>query len=177
MTGRAATHLAMVCALMGASCQAPESRAGALPPGPHVVDVEMSEYRFDYDSAVPAGRSLFRVRNTGTVPHSLSVLPLTDDVPPIEQQLRGSRRLGIVPFAGVGALDPGESTTFAVDLAQGVRYAFVCFMADPKGQPHALLGMASEVRTAGGRRANAGPSSTAPSAPLDPSPVTGAPPP
>lgn len=113
----------------------------------------MTEYRFDYDSTVPAGRVIFKVRNTGRVAHSLSLLPLTDDIPPIDEQLRGSRRLGISPFAGVAARRPGASATFAVDLVPGARYAVVCFLADSDRTLHALRGMASEFRATPARRA------------------------
>lgn len=151
MRTRLARRLATVAtaglALVAPGCQSRASEVTALPPGPHVVEVQMTEYSFRYPPAVPAGRVLFRVRNAGREAHSLSLLPLTDDVPPIDQQLRGSRRLGIVPFAGVGTRRPGDRTTFAADLAPGLRYAIVCFLVGDDGQPHALRGMASEFRT------------------------------
>lgn len=166
-------RLAFACALVIAtSCRPSERESAALPPEPQVVDIEMAEYRFSYDPPVVPGRVLFRVRNTGRVAHSLSVLPLSEDVAPIDQQLRGSRRLGIVPFAGVGTRKPGESTTFAVDLAPGLRYALICFRQDPKGRSHALLGMNSEFRTGSGRGASTirGSSSTSSGPPPSSSP-------
>lgn len=139
--------VALAGALLLASCQssAPDPVA-ALPPGPQQVEVEMSEYSFSYNTGITSGRVLFRVRNTGSVVHSLQMLPLSEDIPPIDQQVRGDQRLAVRPFAGVDALDPGTSTTFAVDLAPGVRYALLCFRADGDGTSHLLRGMTSEFR-------------------------------
>lgn len=106
----------------------------------------MTEYSFNYDPAIGAGRVLFRVRNTGSVVHSLRMLPLTDDIPPIDRQIRGSRRLAVRPFAGFAALGPGAQTTFAVDLAPDTRYALLCFRTEGEGTAHLLRGMASEFR-------------------------------
>lgn len=107
----------------------------------------MVDYRFEYDPLPASGRVLFRVTNSGNVNHSLSLLPLTDDIPPIDQQLRGTERRAIVPLAAIKARPPGAATTFAVDLVPGVRYAMVCFVEDGQGY-HALRGMTSEFRTA-----------------------------
>lgn len=153
--------VALASALLLASCQAaPERQAVPLPAGPEVLNVEMTEYRFDYDGAVTAGRVLLRVRNTGRVPHSLTMFPLDEDLPPIDEQMRGSERRSITPFAGIRAQQPGASTTFAVDLAPGVRYALVCFLPDAEGKAHALRGMNSEFRATGTRTGERAPAST-----------------
>lgn len=114
----------------------------------------MEEYRFKYDKNIPAGRVVFEVVNTGRVSHRLSLLPLADDLPPIDVQLRGAERRVIEPFAGVNALRPRTRGAFAVDLLPGVRYAMVCFLVDESDrQSHALKGMTSEFRTSGTRAA------------------------
>lgn len=166
MTPRAAVGVALACTLVLNSCQmSPDQRAGQperLPAGPQVVEVDLAEYRFEYDPAIAAGRVLFRVTNTGSVAHSLTVLPLGEDIPPIDQQLRGGERRAITPFAGVGARRPGTSTTFAVNLEPGARYAFVCFLVDAQGKAHSLRGMSSEFRTAGTAPAAPAPTTSSP---------------
>lgn len=108
----------------------------------------MREFAFDYSPRrVPAGRLVVRVRNVGRLVHRLSMLPLSEDVPPIEVQLRGSERRAIAPFAGIYDRAPGQEGTFAVDLVAGQRYAFICFVIDEKGS-HAQKGMSSEFRAA-----------------------------
>lgn len=146
-----ASLVALICALALAACQAAQPQPSALPAGPQVVEIEMRDYSFHYDPTIASGRILFRVVNSGSVPHNLSLLPLSEDIPPIDEQLRGSVRRAISPFASVKTRAPGATTTFAVDLAPGVRYAFVCFVDGPDGVPHALLGMSSEFRTTASR--------------------------
>lgn len=145
---RSTLPAALAGALLLASCQTSDRDPVPLPPGPQQVEVELTEYSFSYNPVITSGRVLFRVRNTGTVVHSLQMLPLSEDIPPIDQQVRGSQRLAVRPFAGVDALDPATSTTFSVDLAPGVRYALLCFQADKDGTSHLLRGMTSEFRTA-----------------------------
>lgn len=147
MNHRAPSLLALACALALTACAVPQQRFAPLPAGPEVVDVRLDDYRFDYDSDIPSGRVLFRVRNTGSVPHSLYLLPLTEDMPPIDKQLRGSQRRAIIPLATIRPRPPGARTTFAVDLAPGIRHALVCFVDDDQGATHALRGMSSEFRT------------------------------
>lgn len=134
----------------GASCT-PASDERPLPGRPPVIDVTMDEYTFKYPPRVPAGRVIFRVRNSGRLPHRLSVLPLPEDLPPIDEQLHGPNRLTVTPFAGIPTRKPGIPGTFAVDFVAGRRYAFICFVRDPDGQSHALKGMNSEFRPVGPR--------------------------
>jgi hypothetical protein len=129
------------------SCQ-----SSALPPPPQgspVVVVNMEDYRYEHEPSIPAGRVVFRFVNTGVYTHRPSLLPLDEDVPPIDEQLQSSERRIVLPFAGVPDRQPGESGTFAVDLEPGRRYALICFFRDPDGVTHARKGMTSEFRAGG----------------------------
>lgn len=152
-----------------AACESPSPGKTTLPAGPQVVDVGMTEYKFVYDRRIAAGRVLLRVRNRGDVAHNMSVTPLPDDVPPIDEQLRGIQRRAIIPLARVTRRGPGTSTTIALDLEPGVRYAFICFVQDAEGRPHYLRGMSSEFRTPGaparGRSSPASPTSSTTTSP------------
>ncbi len=108
----------------------------------------MEEYRFEHPSNVPAGRVVFRVNNTGEVNHRLTLLPLANDVAPIDEQLRDDIPQAVPPLAGVPEIAPGDSGTFAVELEADKRYAIVCFIEDDDGS-HALKGESSEFRTSG----------------------------
>jgi hypothetical protein len=127
---------------------------GGGPPVPRipqaVVDLTITEYHFGYRQPVPAGRVVFRVVNAGRQVHRVAMLELPRDFPPLEQQLRGTTRRSVVPFAGIGGLEPGASNTFAVDLAAGRRYAFIDTGPGPGGESSALLGLASEFSAGGG---------------------------
>lgn len=161
VTRLAAAAMALV---LGAACQVAPSAGRALPPGPQIVEVTMREYRFDYVPPAGSGPTLFRVTNSGTVSHELEMLPLADDVPPIDVQLKGTQRRVVTPFAGVESRQPGRAGAFAVNLTPGVRYALICFLADPDGTSHAREGMTSEFRTTGGEPAK-GPGAGQPAPP------------
>jgi len=140
---------AVVVTVLGA-CQPSVSRPPApLPPAPAVVEVTMREFRFDHQRDVPAGRVVFQLRNDGRLEHELTLLPLAEDVPPISEQVSGSQRRQLAPFAGVYPRQPGTTDTFAVDLVAGRRYALLCYLRDSDGTSHARKGMASEFRAGG----------------------------
>lgn len=151
---RWALHCAVLGSVAVASCQAGTSEsttarsptAPPLPTASPVVMVTMREYRFDYDPAVAGGRVVFRFVNKGQVPHRPALVPLTEDIPPIAKQLRGSKRRAVKTFAGITDRRPGATGTFAVDLVAGRRYALICYARDPDGSSHAQKGMASEFR-------------------------------
>ncbi len=138
---------ALAMAVLASSCQT--SAAEVLPPSTPVVEVAMREYRFDYDTAIPSGRVVFRAVNTGSLLHRVVVFPMPDDLPPIDELLRGSGQRIMVPLAGIPPQVPGASGTFALDLTPG-RYAMICTMVSRAGnETHAVKGMASEFRVQG----------------------------
>lgn len=148
-SGTAAVAVAAAMALAGTACSGALEREQPLFQGAPTVVVGMDEYRFDYDADIPAGRVVFKVVNTGETVHRLTMVPLEEDIPPIDQQLRGTDRRFLARFAGIPNRAPGDSGTFAVDLVPGVRYAMICFVTDADGQTHAVKGMSSEFRAGG----------------------------
>ena len=143
---RWATIAVLVPVLFGSACAiGAKSSAGALPPSPPTVRVGMAEYSFEFDHDIPAGRVVFDVVNNGTIDHSMTVLKLPEDLPPLLDQLRGDERRGLSALARVPALAPGQHSTFAVDLTPG-RYGMICFVTDPDGMSHAVKGQATEFR-------------------------------
>ena len=118
------------------------------------MKVTLTEYRITYSPPVAAGRVVFRFTNKGKLVHQPDLLPLGEEVPPIDEQLRGDERVAVAPFAGIPPRNPGETGSFAVDLVPGQRYAFVCFARDPNGASHALKGMTAEFRAGGAGKHN-----------------------
>lgn len=146
---RARTRAGLGVFVLGilSACQVPAQSAPFVArEGPPVVVVTMVEYRFEHLERIPAGRVVFEVRNGGQERHKLAMLPLSEDLPPLDAQLRGTERRFIPPFAGVPPREPDKTGTFAVDLIAGRRYGFVCFLTDPAGEVHARKGMSSEFR-------------------------------
>jgi hypothetical protein len=105
----------------------------------------MTDYRFEHQAEVPPGRTVFRVVNAGAEPHSLVLVSLAEDVPPIDEQLRSPNRRGASTFAHVPERPSGSRDIFAVDLEPG-RYAFICFVTASDGVSHSVKGMSSEFR-------------------------------
>ncbi len=144
---QAAAAVVFVLPLSTAGCSSvPHTTNVGLPPGPEVVNVTMREFAFDLDRPVPTGRVVFRVANHGRVAHSLTVIPIPDDLPPLDAQLHGDSRQVTSPFAGIPSQGPGASDSFAVDIQPHQRYGFICLLRDPDGSSHALKGMNLEFK-------------------------------
>jgi hypothetical protein len=120
---------------------------GAFPRPVPTVDVTLREYGFDYESDLDSGRTVFRVRNAGTVQHQLVLIYLPPEIPALDAQLRSSERQVVPTVVSLHPREPGRTGTFAVDLDPG-RYGFVCFVEDPDGVQHVHKGMRSEFRIA-----------------------------
>ena len=152
---RGPSLLVAVVAATTAGCASDHSpEQVARPPAPEpvpVIRITMVDHGFELDAPVPAGRVVFRIENAGQSPHNLVMIPLGEDVPPIDVQLRGSERRLVEPFAGVYERASGDSGTFAVDLLAERRYALICTLSADDGQPHWMHGMATEFRTATAR--------------------------
>jgi hypothetical protein len=118
-----------------------------LPPSPQQLDVVMTEYAFQHLAELPPGRTVFQVRNAGSLPHSLVLVELPEDFPPLAEQLVSDVRRAVPTLAQVPERPPGSRDTFAVDLEPG-RYGLICFVMDPDGVLHARKGMSSELRVA-----------------------------
>ncbi len=135
------TGAVLATGLMWTSCA--WSPGPPLPPSATTVTVQMREYAFVYEPPNAPGRVVFEVHNEGRLPHDLVLVPLPADLPPIDEQLRGTTRRDVSLLANIPARPPGSRTVFAVDLEPG-RYGLVCFVLDPDGQQHAQKGMSSE---------------------------------
>lgn len=109
----------------------------------------MVEHRFEFDTPIPAGRVVFQILNAGQSVHNLVMIALPEDLPSIDEQLRGSQRRLVEPYAGIYDRPPGDTGTFAVDLVAGQRYALICTLVAQDGESHYLKGMATEFRAAG----------------------------
>ncbi|MGH9226935.1 MAG: hypothetical protein ACRD2W_24845 [Acidimicrobiales bacterium] len=132
--------------VLAASCTfAGGSNGRALPPLPTVMDVTMSEYRYDHPPQAVAGRIVFRVHNAGKEEHELILVAIPEEVTSLEEQLRSESRVGVETIVTLRRRAPASSGTFAADLGPG-RYGFICFIVGADDVSHALKGMSSEFR-------------------------------
>lgn len=114
--------------------------------GPSVVPVTLSEYRFGIGGSIPAGRVVFTFSNSGREIHHPSLVPLDENIPPIDVQIKGTERRTVDPLASLNDRAPGATGTFAVDLKPGQRYAFICYATASDGIVHGAKGMTFEFR-------------------------------
>lgn len=129
--------------LLAAGCT--PSAGPQLPPSPAMVTVRMSEYQFDWDGDIPAGRVLFTARNDGSEGHDLVLIRLPEDLPgTLDEQLRSDTRRPADTIRLLPGFEPGDQTVFAADLTSG-RYGLVCFRPTSDGSTHALKGMNAEI--------------------------------
>jgi hypothetical protein len=92
---------------------------------PHVVHVQLSEYRVEVPDSVKQGETVLVVTNMGSVPHSLRV--------------RGHRGL-----VSTRVIEPGETVNAAMRLVAG-EYTFFC--GEKTGdREHRKEGMEHRVR-------------------------------
>lgn len=122
---------------------------GEWPPSVPEVEVAMRDYAFEFDTPVPSGRVVFRVHNAGSVPHRVTLVPLPEDLPPIDEQLQSDQRRSVTPVGAVNPRKPGGGSVFSVDLQEGRRYALICYEEDDDGAVHARKGGNAEFRAGG----------------------------
>lgn len=146
LPGRLAVAVMAVGAALTTGGCSPEQTQEPLPPEVPTVEVRLAEHDLLYESPVPAGRVVFRIHNAGDRVHRLALLPLPEDFPPLEEELANDSPRSVDPFARIPNLAPGETGTFAVDLAAGKRYAMVDFSKTSDGRTQAKLGVAAEFR-------------------------------
>jgi plastocyanin len=165
-----ALFLALVLALMLAACgddngdtdagaqgdetaveQTEEPEEDEVDPGegPSQVVVTAKEFEFDLPETLPAGETTFNFVNAGKQPHELSLVELSEDAPALDKLLKlpEKKAEGFFTEAGHAFAKPGESQeeAFTYELTSGTRFAYVCFVQDPKSKtPHAFLGMVGE---------------------------------
>jgi hypothetical protein len=111
------------------------------------VDVTAREYEFDIPATAPAGPVSFVLSNEGEEPHHMVVVAFTGDE--TVEDLFAAEEAGEDPeqfVEDIGdspAATPGEETVLNADLSPG-RYAMLCFISAPDGEPHAFKGMHAE---------------------------------
>lgn len=119
------------------------------PPSVVEIDVTLRDDAIEVERPVPAGRVVFRVHNSGSERHRVTLMPLPEDLPPLAQQLAGDERVSVSPQGATNTRPPGAGTAFAVDLEPGRRYGLVCFEKTDDGTVHARTGENAEFRAGG----------------------------
>jgi hypothetical protein len=144
ITGLAAAALVLAACSSGGGGDTSPSPTTAEPREAVAVDVTATEYAFEVPPEVPGGVVTMAFTNAGGLPHEFAFARI--DEGKTEADVKAVIDAGEEPpgwvedVAGVPGLSPGESVTVTRTLTPG-SYVFVCFFPDPKGTPHASLGM------------------------------------
>ncbi len=126
---------------------------------PGAVEIVMAEMYFELPETISAGPQIWNVVNNGQQVHHV-VLSRVPDGTTEEQVLELASSFGppASPEAGATPVEPalsfedvedvfysllfseGQANWYEVDVQPGT-YAMLCFMPDPSGTPHVMLGM------------------------------------
>jgi hypothetical protein len=120
------------------------------------VEVSLIDFDFEIADTVPAGPQIWKVTGAGEQPHHMVVASIPDGS--TEQQVidlinaffgmpatpeAGATPIAFEDFSEVafsGILSNGQTNWLEFDLAPGT-YTAICFIPDPEGTPHVMLGM------------------------------------
>lgn len=129
----------------------PEKVAAGANEVPVVATKKGDKYVFEFDKAVPAGKTAFVMANEDDEPHFMSIAEFTGPGAldkALKAEAAGDSKAAdkfIVNEEVGGSKDaaPGEQAVANVELKPGT-YGMLCFIPGPDGKPHAFSGMAIE---------------------------------
>lgn len=129
-----------------------DSRDGGNAPTTRVVEIVGVDYAFKSPTTLPAGRTMFRFRNAGKVPHELNISLLRKGAT-VEQfvnSVNAGTPSATYREAPVGVLlaAPGRigGANLVTDLLPGRTYVLICMDQNtPKSKPHFTMGMYSRL--------------------------------
>ena len=121
-------------------------------PSTREVEVIARDYAFELPRELPAGRTAFRLRNTGQAFHEFHIVMLKpgSTIEQYTQLRRESKPAAVLVEGPVGILfaAPGKTTssTLSTDLVAGRDYAVECLLRDSATAPrHLEMGMYSLI--------------------------------
>lgn len=121
-----------------------------VPAGATVVNVDLSEFTFDFDASQVTSDKVvvFEGHNVGTQPHHMVLAKIQEDAVLDELLASDEDPPGVEEIGGGPPFDPGESGTIMLGAPlEAGRYVMVCFLpdtADPEQTPHAFKGMVTD---------------------------------
>ena len=117
----------------------------------NTVEVTMQEYAYAVEGEAQEGPLTINFTNVGEEIHHAIIGKLDEGktIEDVEKELQKDSQGPPPPWFDDGPLDetvvsPGQSSGVVLD-AEAATYVLICFMPDPKGQPHVSHGMVQEL--------------------------------
>lgn len=108
------------------------------------IRVTMSDYAWDVQPVITAGKHMVRLENTAEQAHEMLIVKLAPGKTAMEFVNWAEKMQGpppAMPMGGSTAMAKGGVAYLPIDLAPG-EYALICFIPDAKdGKPHVAHGM------------------------------------
>ena len=123
------------------------ARPDASPAAPNVVTIIATDYAFAAPDTIPAGLTTFKLLNQGREPHQAVLMGgRGKSLAEIQAAMVAQ---GPIPEwltfpAGPGVVMGTDSSNATSRLEPG-DYYIVCFIPDPKGVPHVMMGMVRQL--------------------------------
>lgn len=112
------------------------------------VRVRLTDYSYEMDREITAGRRTLRIENAAAQPHEFILVRLAPGKTAQEMMGWLMREQGPppgMPMGGTTLLSRGESNDVTVELEPG-EYALLCMVPDAKdGKPHVVHGMVRQI--------------------------------
>jgi uncharacterized protein (TIGR02246 family) len=121
-----------------------------VPVGAKVVNVDLTEFAFDFDTSQVTSDEvvIFEGHNAGTQPHHMVLAKIPEDANLDELLASEEEPPGVEDIGGGPPFAPGETSTIMLGAPLDAgRYLMVCFLpdeTDPAETPHALKGMVTD---------------------------------
>ena len=163
--------LAALLAAVLAGCAKPDSKttvdssataagpaaAPAAAAAPNMVTFTAKEYSFDGPDSIPAGLTMFHLKDAGQEMHHLAIIKIDQGktFADVQAALKtgGPPPAWMVDYGGVNPPAPGGMTT-AMEVMEPGNYAVVCFVESPDHRPHFSKGMTKSLTVTPSPNAN-----------------------
>ncbi|HUF99572.1 MAG TPA: hypothetical protein VMM60_15685 [Ilumatobacter sp.] len=106
------------------------------------IDVDATDYMFDMELPVEAGRYSFVMTNNGAEPHLMIFLQLEEDAV-LDEVMESEGEEGVIEFHESDVAFPGTEAIVTLDMEPG-RWIMICPIPNAEDVPHLALGMIHE---------------------------------
>ena len=111
------------------------------------ITMTASEYKFELDKPLTAGKHIIKLVNTGNEPHEVEIIKMEPGKTIADLGAWFVKMEGPPPGAPIGGIAPtvkGKDGQFEIDITPG-SYIIMCFLPAPDKKPHFEHGMLQQI--------------------------------